>query len=64
MLSLCFKIIFIEQESEEDICTGCKEEIEGNKYTMLLDFNDPINFPPLPLNIIFCKLCYDRTEQK
>ena len=61
MLSFSFQIIYIEQDSEGEICSGCKEEIEGNKYVMMLDFNDPVNFPPLPLNVIYCYLCYQQS---
>lgn len=61
---LRFKILFIDQESEGDVCTGCKKEIEGKKWVMVLDFDDPVNFPPAPLNVIFCTICKEKADDK
>lgn len=54
---LKFKVIWIDQESEGELCAGCKEEISGKKWVMMLDFEDPVNFPPYPINVIFCDEC-------
>lgn len=60
---LRFRIIFIDQESEGEICTGCKEKIEGKKWQMMLDFDDPVNFPPAPINVIFCTKCKEDADK-
>lgn len=50
---LKFKVIWIDQESEGELCTGCKEKIEGIKWVMMLDFDDPVNFPTIfPIRVM------------
>jgi hypothetical protein len=50
-------IIFIDQDSEGEECSICKQEIKGKKWVMMLDFDDPVNFPPHPFDKYFCTLC-------
>jgi hypothetical protein len=56
-MNFSFQIIFIDQDAEGEECSNCKVEIEGTKWTMMLDFGDPVNFPPYPFLFIFCTEC-------
>ena len=50
-------IIFIDQDSEGEVCHLCKKEIKGKKWIMFLDFGDPVNFPPEAFDKVFCTIC-------
>jgi hypothetical protein len=50
-------IIFIEKDSEGEVCDLCKLPIEGKKWVLMLDHNDPVNFLPKPLLGTFCTPC-------
>jgi hypothetical protein len=56
-MNFSFQIIFIDQDSEGEICSSCKLEIIGVKWIMFLDFGDPVNFPPYPFDVVFCTEC-------
>jgi hypothetical protein len=60
---ISFTIIFIDQDSEGEICSLCKKEIKGKKWVMMLDFGDPVNFPPHPFNQLFCTICKINIEK-
>ena len=64
MLSFKIQIIFIDEDSEGETCSSCKSEIKGKKWTMILDFNDPLNFPPQPFDYVICTLCKLEMEKK
>jgi len=51
------QIIFIDLDSEGEVCDLCKLPIENKKWVLMLDFNDPINFLPKPLPGTFCTPC-------
>lgn len=48
-------IIFIDEDSNGEICDGCKDEIKGKKWTMFLDFGDPQT--SIPLDQVYCTIC-------
>ena len=50
-------IIFIDQDSEGEVCDLCKKPIKGKKWIMMLDFGDPVNFPPDAFDQSFCTIC-------
>lgn len=56
-LMFSIQIIFVDEDSNGEICRQCKKEIKGKKWTMMIDFDDPVNFPPSPLNYVICTLC-------
>ncbi len=49
-------IIFIDQDSEGEICALCKKEIKGKKWIMFLDFGDPAESHPYD-DKPFCTIC-------
>lgn len=40
-----------------EVCDLCKLPIEGKKWVLMLDHNDPVNFLPKPLLGTFCTPC-------
>jgi hypothetical protein len=51
-------IIFIDQDSEGEVCHLCKKEIKGKKWIMMIDSGDPVNFPPDAFDEHpFCTIC-------
>jgi hypothetical protein len=62
-LNFGFQIIFIDQEPEGENCKICKQEIKGKKWVMMLDFGDPVNFPPEPLDTVICVTCKLKMEK-
>jgi len=57
-------IIFIDQDSEGETCDLCKQPIKGKKWIMMLDFGDPVNFPPDVFDDkVFCTLCKNKVEK-
>ena len=52
------QIIFIDLDSEGEVCALCKKEIKGVKWVMMIDFGDPVNFPPDAFDEHpFCTIC-------
>jgi hypothetical protein len=58
-----FSIIFIDDDAKGETCSLCKQEIKGKKWVMLLDFGDPVNFPPHPFDKYFCTICKINLEK-
>lgn len=57
MISFQISIIFVDEDSDGEICSTCGKEIKGKKWIMMLDFGDPVNFPPHPFDKVFCTIC-------
>ena len=58
---ISISIIFVEQDSEGEICDGCNEIIVDKKYTMFIDFGDPST--SYPLDVVYCLKCKDEFEE-
>ena len=52
---MTISIIFIDQDSQGEICDGCNEVIKGKAYVMFLDFGDPTT--TTPLDTVYCVIC-------